>query len=59
MAMNNLNFTNKVSEVEEFIALRVSTGLSRNDRDTATEGLAGTRFSVCVRDDGRLVRWAA
>jgi ribosomal protein S18 acetylase RimI-like enzyme len=53
--MNNLNYTNKVPDVEEFMALRVSAGLSRNDPDAATAGLAGTCFSVCVRDAERLV----
>ena len=55
MEMNDLSYTIHVPSVDEFIALRVSAGLSRNDRDASTEGLAGTCFSVCVRDAERLV----
>ncbi len=35
--------------------LRVSAGLSANSRDAATKGLAGTYFSVSVRDTEKLV----
>ena len=53
--MSELKYTTHVPEVHEFIELRVSAGLSRNDRDAATRGLDGTCFSVCVRDAERLV----
>ena len=53
--MNDLNYTHEVPGVDEFIELRVVAGLSRNDRDAASRGLAGTCYSVCVRDGERLV----
>ena len=53
--MSELTYTNQIPEVDEFIELRVSAGLSRNNRDAAARGLAGTCFSVCVRDADRLV----
>jgi len=53
--MSELTYTNQTPEVDEFIQLRVSAGLSGNSRDAAARGLAGTCFSVCVRDADRLV----
>ena len=53
--MNDLNYTHEVPGVDEFIELRVVAGLSRNDRDAATRGLAGTCYSVCVCEGEHLV----
>ena len=50
-----LRYTVDVPDVDEFVGLRVDAGLSENSRDAATRGLAGTCFSVCVRDAGRLI----
>ena len=50
-----LQFTAVVPDVDEFIGLRVDAGLSEKSQEAATRGLAGTCFSVCVRDAGRLV----
>ena len=53
--MNDLNYTHEVPGVDEFIELLVVAGLSRNGWDAATRGLAGTCYSVCVREGQRLV----
>ena len=53
--MNGLSYTFLIPEPQEFIELRVAAGLSKNDIEAATKGLAGTCFSVCVRDNERLV----
>ena len=53
--MGELSYTNDVPGVDEFVDLRVRTGLSRNDNAAAKKGLAGTCFSVCVRDRSALV----
>ena len=53
--MNELQYTDEVPGVEEFIGLRVAAGLSANTEEAATRGLAGTCLSVCVRDGQRLV----
>jgi ribosomal protein S18 acetylase RimI-like enzyme len=53
--MRELNCTNQVPGVDEFIELRVNAGLSENSRIAAAKGLQGTCFSVCVRDAERLV----
>ena len=50
-----LLYTLDVPDVDEFIGLRVDAGLSEKSRHAATKGLAGTCFSVCVRDAARLV----
>ena len=53
--MSQLLFSTSVPKPDEFIGLRVAAGLSKNDMEAATRGLAGTCFSVCVRDEERLV----
>ena len=53
--MRELSYSDATPDVDEFVELRVCAGLSRNSRDAATRGLAGTCFSVCVRDAGKLV----
>ena len=53
--MSDPIYTSQVPDVDEFIELRARAGLSRNSKDAATRGLAGTCFSVCVRDADRLV----
>ena len=53
--MSELKYTDEVPGVDEFIELRVRAGLSRKSFDAAARGLAGTCFSVCVRDNSRLV----
>lgn len=53
--MNGLSYQNDVPDVDEFIELRRISGLTVNSVDAATRGLAGTCFSVCVRDGDRLV----
>lgn len=53
--MTDLVYTTLVPKADEFIALRVAAGLSENELEAATRGLAGTCFSVCVRNKGALV----
>ena len=53
--MSELDYTSDVPDVEEFVNLRVAAGLSRNDHEAAEKGLAGTCYSVCVRDGASLV----
>lgn len=53
--MDELNYTNQVPGADEFVGLRDVAGLSENTLDAARRGLAGTCFSVCVRDSNRLV----
>ena len=53
--MNDLRYTDDVPGVEEFTGLRIAAGLSPNSREAAARGLAGTCFSVSVRDGQRLV----
>ena len=53
--MSELSYTSEVPGVDEFVDLRTSAGLSRNDREAARKGLAGTCFSVCVRDGQSLL----
>ncbi len=50
-----LRYTVDVPGVDEFVRLRVDAGLSEKSREAATRGLAGTCFSVCVRDEEKLV----
>lgn len=53
--MNELNYTRTVPDVDEFIELRRIAGLSVNTVEAARKGLAGTCYSVCVRDAEALV----
>ena len=53
--MGELVIDNEVPGVDEFIELRGASGLTKNTRAAATSGLAGTCFSVCVRDNDKLV----
>lgn len=53
--MDELNYTNQVPGIDEFVGLRDVAGLSKNTLDAARRGLAGTCFSVCVRDNDWLV----
>ena len=51
----DLKYSVDVPDVDEFVRLRVDAGLSEKSREAATSGLAGTCFSVCVRDAGQLI----
>lgn len=53
--MSNLLVVDDVPGVSEFVQLRGLSGLTPNTVDAATLGLAGTCYSVCVRDDDQLV----
>ena len=53
--MDTLKYSNQVPGAHEFVELREVAGLSKNTLDAATKGLAGTCFSICVRDNERLV----
>lgn len=53
--MSRLTYENSIPGVDEFIELRGASGLTKNTRAAASSGLAGTCFSVCVRDDDKLV----
>ena len=53
--MSDLTYSDDVPGVEEFCAMRERTGLTPNTPEAASKGLAGTCFSVCVRDGDTLV----
>jgi len=50
-----LEYTDKTPGIEEYIALRAAAGLSPKSAEAARIGLANSWYSVCVRQDGRLV----
>ena len=49
------SISKEIPEVDEFIALRLAAGLSAKTTEAAGRGLPASLFSVCVRDDGRLI----
>lgn len=53
--MTELLYSGEIPGVDEFIRLRGDAGLTPNEPDAATRGLAGTFCAVCVRDGDRLV----
>ncbi len=53
--MTELDYSSDVPGVDEYVALRGAAGLSAFTPEAAQSGLAGTCYSVCVRDSGALV----
>jgi ribosomal protein S18 acetylase RimI-like enzyme len=49
------SISKEIPEVDEFIALRLAAGLSAKTTEAAQRGLPASLFSVCVRDNGRLI----
>ena len=53
--MTGYSISKEIPEVDEFIALRLAAGLSAKTTEAAQRGLPASLFSVCVRDNGRLI----
>ena len=53
--MTGYSISKEIPAVDEFIALRLAAGLSAKTTEAAQRGLPASLFSVCVRDNGRLI----
>ena len=53
--MTDLSITYQPPSADEFIGLRNSVGWGCPDKETVTEGLKNSLFSVCIRLHGELI----
>ncbi|KLV10332.1 GNAT family N-acetyltransferase [Photobacterium ganghwense] len=51
----NLEITETLSATEEYVALRVTAGLSAKSLEAAKIGLPNSLYMVCIRDNTKLV----